>query len=102
MINPSVKKEILNEICNFTYENKRTSFWDKRENGKSLFLSIWAAKVTTIIKESLWIEEIDSDDLLKVCDYADEIFFHLKKKNYERIEYECESLVDFILDKYCR
>lgn len=97
MINPYVKKELLNQICEYTYDFKNLS--NNKEVVKNL-AAIWSSKVSLIVKEVLWVKELEPEDVHKICDSAEEIFFHLKMKNFDKVEFECDALVEHIMSNY--
>ncbi len=97
MINPYVKKELLNQLCEYTYEFKNLP---KRQEAIRNLAVIWSGKVTLIIKEVLWLKELQSEDVHKICDSAEEIFFHLENKNFDKVEFECNSVVEHFMCNY--
>ena len=99
MINPYVKKELLNQICEYTFEFKELPKSNEKEIVKNL-AAIWSGKVALIVKEVLWITELEPEDIHKICDSAEEIFFHLNLKNFDKVEFECSAMVDQLMSTH--
>jgi methyl coenzyme M reductase subunit D len=65
----------------------------KNEEVDRLLPAFLAAVSIAEIKKTVDVEELEMEEILKVCDYVDNIYFHLKMGNLTKSQAEVRSMV---------
>ena len=63
------------------------------EEADQLLPAFLAAVSIAEIKKVIDVEELETEEILKVCDYVDNIYFHLKIGNLTKSQAEIHSMV---------
>jgi hypothetical protein len=97
MINKTTNKKVADEIWAWLISHNVFTHKVSSEDEKILYAGLSAYTIGKI-KEITHVEELEVDEILKICDYCETICFQLKKENISRSMAETHNMIDSLVD----